>query len=109
MLRLTSDATNHLVRVRQERGAGTDAGARLVRGGGGVRLTFTQTPEQGDKIVDASDIKVFVAPEIADALDTSVIDAKTEDGRTYLVIRATNGKSGAGAAKPSSKGTPKRN
>jgi Fe-S cluster assembly iron-binding protein IscA len=108
MLRLTSDATDHLVRVRQERGATKDAGARLVRGGGGVRLTFSQSPEQGDKVIDASDIKVFVAPEIADALDSSVIDAKTEDGRTYLVIRATNGKSASGA-KPASKAAPKRN
>jgi Fe-S cluster assembly iron-binding protein IscA len=108
MLRLTSDATDHLVRVRQERGAANDAGARLVRGGGGVRLTFSQSPEQGDKVIDASDIKVFVAPEIADALDSSVIDAKTEDGRTYLVIRATNGKSRTGA-KPASKAAPKHN
>jgi hypothetical protein len=38
-------------------------------------------------VVDADVIKVYVASEIAAALDESIIDARDEDGKTALIMR----------------------
>jgi hypothetical protein len=38
-------------------------------------------------VVDANEIKVYVASEIADALDQAIIDARDEDGQTALFMR----------------------
>ncbi|HEX5589813.1 MAG TPA: hypothetical protein VFX65_05950 [Candidatus Limnocylindrales bacterium] len=87
MLQLTPDATSHLVRVRRKRGLDDQNGARFVSRGTGVGLTFTAGPEPGDEVIDQADIAVFVAREVAEALDGSVIDARLEQGRSVLVLR----------------------
>jgi Fe-S cluster assembly iron-binding protein IscA len=87
MLRLTPKATNHLITVRKERGVDDQAGARFVSKGGRVGLTFAPAPVDGDRILDAESIKVFVSADLADALDQSTIDASEVDGRMRLVMR----------------------
>lgn len=87
MLQLTSEAARHLMKVRRERGVDERAGARFVSNGGRVGLTFAPAPMAGDRVVDSEPIRVFVAAEIADALDQTIIDARDEDGRTTLIMR----------------------
>jgi Fe-S cluster assembly iron-binding protein IscA len=87
MLQLTTEAARHLISLRRERGVGEDAGARFVGRGGRVGVTFAPGPVAGDHVVEAPSIKVFVAADIAEAMDQSTIDAQDENGITGLVIR----------------------
>ena len=87
MLTLTTKATRHLIEVRRKRGFDVHAGARFVGKGARVGLTFVRTPGKGDRVVASEEIKVYVAPDIADALDWAIIDARDEDGHTALVMR----------------------
>lgn len=91
MLQLTSKATRHLIELRRERGVDERAGARFVSKGGRVGLIFASAPEQGDRVLGSAEILVYVPPEIADALDHSIIDARSEEGRMALVIRKQAG------------------
>ncbi len=87
MLQLTPTAVRHLVTIREERGIDNRAGARFVRKDGHVGLTFALAPLDGDQVVEDTKIKVFVAAEIAAAMEQSIIDARDEEGRTALVVR----------------------
>jgi Fe-S cluster assembly iron-binding protein IscA len=87
MLQLTPKATEHLRQVRRERGFDDKAGARFVSNGARVGLTFVSTPEPSDRVVDGAGIPVYLAPDVAAAMDESVIDARPEDGKVILVIR----------------------
>ncbi|MEX1171623.1 MAG: hypothetical protein WEG56_03310 [Chloroflexota bacterium] len=97
MLQLTPEATSHLVRVRRQRGLDDQSGARFVSKGGSVGLTFVAAPEPGDRVIEQKDIAVFVAQEVAEAFDGSVIDARLEQGKSVLVLRrqASAGSSGS--------------
>jgi hypothetical protein len=96
MLQVTAEATHHLLRLRQERGFGPAAVPRFARGGGGrVGLTFVSGPEPGDRVVEGPQIPVYVAADISDALESSVIDARSEDGRIALVLRPLGTESAA--------------
>jgi Fe-S cluster assembly iron-binding protein IscA len=87
VLKLTSSASRHLVKLRKERGVDDRAGVRFVSKEGRVGLTFSLNPVKGDREMDSDAIKVYIAPEIAPALDESIIDARDEDGKTALVLR----------------------
>jgi Fe-S cluster assembly iron-binding protein IscA len=87
MLQLTPEATRHLVRVRRQRGLDDQRGARFVSKGPSVGLTFASGPEPGDRVIEQEAIAVFVASEVADALDRSVLDARLEQGKSVLVLR----------------------
>lgn len=87
MVQLTQAAAEHLVRVRGERGIDKGAGARFVPSGRGVGLTFTAKAKPGDRVVEASEIPVYLAPEVADKLDKTTIDVREKDGKMGLVMR----------------------
>ena len=87
MLQVTPQATRHLLRLRAERGVDASQGVRLVRKGARIGLTFTPKPEPDDEVADGRGIAIYVAPDVAAAIDESVIDAREEDGKTALVLR----------------------
>ena len=87
MLELTAEATKHLVRVRSERGHGSDYGARFVQTTGGVGLTFSSQPLPGDRVLDGVDIAVYLAPEVADKPDGGTVDVGDKEGRPALYFR----------------------
>jgi Fe-S cluster assembly iron-binding protein IscA len=91
MIQITPQAVQHLLHLRKERGFRDADGARFVRNAGRLGVTFTPAPENGDRVVDAGGMSLFVAPDIADRLDQSVVDARREDGRTLLVARPRRG------------------
>lgn len=89
MLKLTDRARDHLARIRSERST-DDAKARFVASpsGGGVRLTFATSPEEGDRVLRAGNVDVFAAPAVADRLEGSVIDAgEGKDGKIHLLLK----------------------
>lgn len=88
MLQLTTDATNHLRNAGERRDAMGGQVPRFARQSGQVKLGFASTPEPGDKVVEASGMRLFVANDIADKLDAAIIDVRREeDGAEVLVLR----------------------
>ncbi len=88
MLQVTPEAAKHLLRLRQERGFLPTTAPRFARGGAArVGVTFVDGPEPDDRVVDGTQIPVYVAADIADALDSSVVDARSKEGKTVLVLR----------------------
>lgn len=87
MVQLTSDATDHLRRVRRERGFGETEGVRFVQNSGRIALTFVKEPAAGDSIMGGESLPVYVSSDVAGTLDDAVIDARAEDGKVGLVIR----------------------
>lgn len=86
-MHITEQAASHLQRIRTEKGHDDSKAARLVRNAGRVGLTFTAEPEHGDEVVGFEGIRVFIAPDVATTFEQSTIDAQTEDGKTFLVLR----------------------
>ena len=86
MLQITPKATEHLVRVRRERGFDNTTAPRFVRNGPRVGLTFTP-PEATDQVVKESGLAVYLEADVATALEGSIIDARPEDGKVVLVVR----------------------
>jgi Fe-S cluster assembly iron-binding protein IscA len=89
MVQVTQEATKHLVRVRRERGFDTATGARFVSRGSSVTLTFAPAPQPGDGVAGGKEIPIYVAPQVAEKLDSAVIDIADRDGRVGLVLRHT--------------------
>ena len=82
MLQFTPKATQHLVRVRQERGLDERNGARLVANGRTIGLTFAAAPGPEDEIIRQPGIAIFLAPEVATTLDGGVVDARIQEGKS---------------------------
>ena len=91
MLHLTREATDHLRRTRRDLGVDRQQPARLLGNGALVGFTFKSEPTRDDRVILADDMQVYVAPELADALDRAVLDARVEDGRSILVLRLQDG------------------
>jgi Fe-S cluster assembly iron-binding protein IscA len=98
MLRITSRATEHLVRVRREKGFDANAIPRFIRRAGRLVLTWSRGPETGDRIVDGDRVQTLVAPSAADLLDGKTIDVKATDGRAMLVVRRGEARRGGAVA-----------
>ena len=89
MLRITDQATNHLLRTRAEKGFEDHAGAWFVRGLAGVGLTFASAPEPGDQVIaKGSRLPIYVADEVRTVLDHAVIDISPDEGEARLVVRS---------------------
>lgn len=88
MLRLTADATKHLRDASERREPAGGRIPRFARQSGQLKLGFASTPEPGDKVVETSGMRLFVAEEIAGKLDVAIIDVRREpDGNETLVLR----------------------
>ena len=86
MVQITEGAAKHLIRLRKERDRGNDS-PRFVSRQSRLRLTFAPKPEPGDEVVEHGDLSVYVASDVVGSLDQSVIDARDEDGKSYLILR----------------------
>ena len=87
MLQITPQAEQHLLRMRTERGFDEKHGARFMTNGGTVGLTWASAPKPEDRVVEGTNLPVYVAADAIAALDEATIDAKPEEGKTVLVIR----------------------
>ena len=86
MLNITTQAADHIQRVRGERGLDDSSIARFIRREGRVKLTFAKAAESGDKVHRLDGLRVAVAPEVADTFTDTTVDARTKDGKTWLVV-----------------------
>jgi hypothetical protein len=90
MLRLTDQAADHLVNVRRERNLGAKAMPRFSRRAGKLVLKFVESPSEGDRLIHGGRISVLVAEDAVVRLESAFIDAKSKEGRTYLVVRKSS-------------------
>jgi Fe-S cluster assembly iron-binding protein IscA len=91
MLKLTNDASATVADMRTERGLSEDYGLRLYvaasgENGRSIHLEFVEAPRDGDEVAESGDERVFVAHELADALDGRVLDA-TDAAVPQLVLQ----------------------
>ncbi len=86
--------TDAAVSVFKEFLASTEGGAiriEPVQGPGGeTGITFTAVTQgrTGDAGAEATDLDVFVAPELASSLDDAILDARSTDRGPELFLRA---------------------
>jgi Fe-S cluster assembly iron-binding protein IscA len=100
MLRLTTEAAEHLIRVRRERHLETTAMPRFIRRDGRLKLTFANEPASGDRVIADRRISALVANSASDLLDAATIDVKSADGTTRLTVhRNRNGQTRQSRAK----------
>jgi Fe-S cluster assembly iron-binding protein IscA len=101
MLQITHAAVDLLNQIRQGADIPTDAGVRVYpeQTSGdevSIGIGFTDDPMPGDQISEQDGLRLFVAPEIAGPLDTTMIDVSKADGEAQLIFcpqeqPATNG------------------
>ena len=87
MARITKDATRHLKRLHAEKGLDGEASVRILRRSGRLGMTFSEAPQDGDTRLDQDGVHVYIARELADPLDGSVIDVEMGGERPRLVVR----------------------
>lgn len=87
MLRITDQATEHLLRVRREKGFDTESIPRFIRKAGRLALTWARKPKAGDRVVDGERVQTLVAESAADLLEGKTIDVKAAEGKALLIVR----------------------
>jgi hypothetical protein len=88
MLKITTEATDHLLPIRTESGFDEGVGARFARGTNGVGLTFADAPEPGDQVLTGFDLPVFIAEDVNARLERSLIDVSSVEDASRLVLRS---------------------
>jgi hypothetical protein len=94
MLRLTTNASRHLVNVRREKGHDANEPPRFVRRAGRLALTFARGPEAGDRLVETPQVATLVASSAADLLDGATIDVRIKGGTSVLVVHRSPERAG---------------
>jgi len=94
MLQITQEATGVVQEMRAQRGIPDDYGLRVYSdntddGQQAIRLGFADEPFEGDQVTEAEAARVFVSPDLADALSDIVIDVDQAGEETRLVLRPT--------------------
>jgi Fe-S cluster assembly iron-binding protein IscA len=94
MLQLTPEANGVVRAMREERGIPDEYGLRVYSdstddGQQAIRLGFADEPFEGDKVTEDEAARVFVSPDLAEALDDIVIDVDQAGEETRLVLRPT--------------------
>jgi Fe-S cluster assembly iron-binding protein IscA len=92
MLQVTKSAASRLAGERAQQGLPDHFGVRIFASAtatpdmrSAYQFGFVEEPGAGDQIADAEGTRVFVAPEVADSLEESVLDAEAESGRLILM------------------------
>lgn len=92
VLRITDRAAAFIDQTRARRqlpehyGVRIFAGARL-NGQGAIQIGFSPRPLVGDEVSESEGTRLFVAPEVSDALDEFVLDIDEEADSVNLVLR----------------------
>lgn len=94
MVTLTENAIGVIRRLTERAGGPTAAGLRFTSGSSPGRLSVdvTQEPHDGDEVVDASGVRLFLDGVAARVLDGKVIDASTVDGSVTFAISEAPGR-----------------
>lgn len=91
MLKVTQAAAVQLAEVREAKGLPETVGVRLFgeprsEGEVEVGLAFAEVPAGDDQVTETDGTRVFVAPEVADALSSSTLDVRdTPEGARFVL------------------------
>lgn len=96
MVRVSTTAVALLEESRRSQGIPESHGVRVYgeenqQGGMDVRLAFTDDPEDGDHTVEEHGTEFFIAPEVVQPLEDSVIDVAGEDSQQLTLRQAEPG------------------
>jgi len=91
MLTLTDQAVTAIRNLTTRPGLPAQTGLRIAQGEadtGGLALSLSDGPQAGDRVIDETDIQVFLQPEAADALEDKELDAQvSEDGEVSFLLQ----------------------
>ena len=96
MLKVTQAAAIQLAEARQAQGLPDTAGVRVFgeaqpEGQMGVGLAFAEVPAGDDQVTERDGTRVFVAPEVADALSSAALDVQETPEGARLVLTPQQG------------------
>ena len=91
MLTLTDQAVAAIRNLTARPGLSAEAGLRIAPedgGTGGLALSLTDGPQAGDRVIEESDVQVFVQPDAAATLEDKALDAQvSEDGEVSFLLQ----------------------
>ena len=91
MLTLTDQAVAAIRNLTTRPGLPTQTGLRIAQGEadtGGLELSLSDGPQAGDRVIEETDIQVFLQPEAADALEDKELDAQvSEDSEVSFLLQ----------------------
>ncbi len=91
MLTLTDQAIAAIRNLTTRPGLPAQTGLRIAPGEadtGGLSLSLSDGPQAGDRVIEETDVQVFVQPDAADALDDKELDARVgEDGEVAFLLQ----------------------
>jgi Fe-S cluster assembly iron-binding protein IscA len=98
MLQLTHAAASHIAEERRQKGLPDSFGVRVSahsndHGEVGLALAFAEFPADGDDVTEQDGTRMFVAPEVSDALANAALTVTDTPDGTALVLteRPSNG------------------
>jgi Fe-S cluster assembly iron-binding protein IscA len=86
---ITTRATTRLIEDRKRRGLPDTFAPRLSRREGRIVLDFATKPAPDDRVSTTDGMSLFVASDVAEDIDNTVVDIRTRDGRERLVLLRT--------------------
>ena len=87
MFEITKAAVDHLRTLRKQKGLDDSMGVRFVGNDGRLGLRFRKDPDKGDQVVSQEGIAIYVAPEVAEKFEQSIVDARVQGTRAALILR----------------------
>lgn len=90
MMDLSPFAAEALNSIRDEQGLPSDSTVRIsaMDGSRELRISFVDSPAEGDEVAEAHGLPYAVAPEVADLLGNALLDVQQEDDERGFVLRS---------------------
>jgi iron-sulfur cluster assembly protein len=91
MLTLTDQAVAAIRNLTTRPGLPAQTGLRIAPGEadtGGLALSLADGPQAGDRVIEETDVQVFVQPDAAAVLEDKELDAQiSEDGEVSFLLQ----------------------
>jgi len=91
MLTLSDQAVTAIRSLTTRPGLPAQTGLRIAPAeadSGGLSLSLSDGPQAGDRVIEETDVQVFVQPEAAAALDDKELDAQvSENGEVSFLLQ----------------------
>ena len=91
MLTLTEQAVAAIRNLTSRPGLPAETGLRIASedsGAGGLALSLSDGPQAGDRVIEETDVQVFVQPDAAATLDDKELDAQvSENGEVSFLLQ----------------------
>jgi iron-sulfur cluster assembly protein len=91
MLTLTDQAVAAIRNLTTRPGLPAQTGLRIAPGEadtGGLALSLSDGPQAGDRVIEETDVQIYLQPEAATALEDKELDAQVnEDGEVSFLLQ----------------------